>query len=53
MRIRLTLDIERTPKPEAPTEEAAPVGYDLIPAQTERAGWQRTGFTIPNPQEDS
>ena len=52
MRIRLTLDIERTPKP-APTEEA-PVIYDLSGAQTERAGWQPTGFSIPNPsQEDA
>ena len=52
MRIRLTLDIERTPKP-APTEEP-PVIYDLAGAQTERAGWQPTGFSVPNPsQEDT
>lgn len=52
MRIRITPDIERTPKP-APTEEP-PVIYDLAGAQTERAGWQPAGFSVPNPsQEDS
>ena len=52
MRNRLTLDIERTPKL-GPAKEP-PVIYDLAGAQTERAGWQPTGFSIPNPsQEDA
>ena len=52
MRIRLTLDIERAPKPGL--AEEPPVIYDLAGAQTERAGWQATGLSVPNPsQEDA
>ena len=52
MRIRLTLDIERAPK--LGPDEKPPVIHDLAGAQTERAGWQATGFSVPNPsQEDT
>lgn len=55
MRIRFTLELTRTPKPE-PASDEPPSIYDVSGASTERAGYQRMGFTadhnIPDDYED-
>jgi hypothetical protein len=48
MRIRFTLDITRTPRPD-PTE--APDIYDLSGASVERAGEQSLGFQVQPPND--
>ena len=52
MRIRFTLDIQRTPRPtpqENPQDGSEPpVIYDVSGAQVEHAGFQPMGFTAPN-----